>query len=204
MRLRPSAIAVFLTLLIQGCGGGGSSSDASSSSGNNTQDSSTQNSSNGTDGVDNQLQQSEFNTPAELIGTWILSFCEEQSGVFARPSLEIAEGSIVISGEFFQDPDCSSPLALFTSVTSTTLFDGTTTSTSLGEAYNFRRNVVSATAGAQEIDPAQLDILLEEFDIILTDGQLLYFGDDVDPLDGTTAALRPVTLDLREVYLRQQ
>ena len=107
-----------------------------------------------------------------------------------------------ISGIFtlYSDAQCTQAQTVLTLETSVE-FPGGTADTQLGVADFVDITTESSTLNGEVITVDQDDVM--EFDLILLNGNSLFFGLNTDELSGETAETRPVEIDVDTVFVLQ-
>lgn len=129
-----------------------------------------------------------------LAGTWTRGCTAlADSSNYSTTQLDIADNVSTLTESFFTDNGCSTAASPAVVITDSSLvFDNTMATTTLGQA-----NLVESTVESKTIDGASDTdgINTVTYNIMLITNNTLYYGDTSGDNNGSTAALRPTTLD---------
>ncbi len=138
-----------------------------------------------------------------LEGSWQRSTClasATDASVYTNAGLTIADNVASLTINAFTDSACSSPASPAVTLTESSLvFDGSTSTTTLGEASHFDSTVESKTVDGVDSNDSINSI---SYDIALIINDTLYFGDTQGSNDGSSSELRPTTLDEQSFFTR--
>lgn len=136
-----------------------------------------------------------------LAGQWATACAAmADSAEYSSATMTIADNVATITESFFTDNACATAASPAVVVSDNSLvFDNSTSTTSLGEASNFESTVESKTVDGT---PDNENVNTVVYDILLITNDTLYFGDKTGENNGTSATLRPQTLDQTLVWSR--
>ena len=135
-----------------------------------------------------------------LDGSWEQGcLANPDDATFSSATLLASDNTITVTESVFTDNACSiAAVPAIIETESSLIFDGTTTTTALGDASN-----VELTVETRTIDDVSDtgDINSITYDMMLIINDTLYFGDKTGDNDGSTDELQPTTLDQVNIYM---
>ena len=135
-----------------------------------------------------------------LDGSWEQGcLANPDDATFSSATLLASDNTITVTESVFTDNACSiAAVPAIIETVSSLIFDGTTTTTALGDASN-----VELTVETRTIDDVSDtgDINSITYDMMLIINDTLYFGNKTGDNDGSTDELQPTTLDQVNIYM---
>jgi len=147
-------------------------------------------------------------------GEWATG-CLQLGSIFSRETVSVVGARMLTELSAFSDQACSMPISFEDGINgstvqrnATTVPTGSTRTVSLGEAvevnFYFEEGTVDNKPLTTDAFPGR-DTYIEktEYDIVLVQNNVLYFGDStIDGYGGNSAESRPVTLNTLSIYTR--
>lgn len=147
-------------------------------------------------------------------GEWITG-CLQRGSIFSRQTLSVVGARMLTELSAYSDQACSIPVSAGAGIdgstiqrNATTVPTGFTRPVSLGDAMEINLYFEEATVDNKPLttdDSSELYSYIEkvEYDIVLEQNDVLYFGDKtLDEYAGNSADSRPVTLNTLSIYTR--
>jgi len=150
----------------------------------------------------------------EMQGEWGTG-CLQRDSIFSQTTLSVVGARVLMELSAFSDQACTEPVLLgevingsTTQRHATTVPTGTTRRVSLGDAIEVNIHYEQGTVDNKPLTTSEFpgrEEYLEkiEYDIVLVDGDALYFGDTkLDGYAGDSAQTRPISLNTLAIFNR--
>ena len=120
------------------------------------------------------------------------------NSLWSTANYSVADNVGTMTERFYTDNACSTDASPAITITENSLaFNGEVSSTSLGDASQVETTAESITTDGEAVSDAVNTIT---YDIMLITNNTLYFGDKSGAMNGSSADLRPESLDQMRTY----